>query len=430
MEYRTAFLGLSHLGIVSGVGWASFGQPVLGLDVDTNAVESLKEGATPVYEPGLDDLLKRHAKRLRFSTDLSLLRECPLVILSRDVPTDAENVSDLAPVYELVDRAVPHLAPGVVFVVMSQVPPGFTRALGDRICSRRPALAFHLYYWVETLIFGQAVDRFLKPERFIIGCADPAAPIAPVFEHGLRRFGCPLLPMRYESAELTKAAINLYLCAAVTYANTLSEVCEVIGADWAEMVPALRLDRRIGPAAYIRPGLGIAGGNLERDMVTLRDLCEAHGVDALFIETMVAYNARRPQWVHRALQEHVFAENQYPVIAVWGLAYKKNTRSTKNSMPLRVIHELRGLADVRAYDPVIKAGDVDVPAKVLDHRDEVLAGADCLLILTDWDEFAVPGREALRAMRRPLVIDAVGVVDAARADLRGVRLIAMGRSDG
>ncbi len=429
VDRPTAFLGLSHLGIISGVGWASLGQPVLGLDVDAPAVDALNKDVPPVHEPGLAELLGRHRGRLRFSTDFSLLADCPLVIVSRDVPTDPGNASDLGPVHELVDHASPHLAPGVVLVVMSQVPPGFTRALGGRIRSRRPGFSFHLYYWVETLIFGQAVDRFLKPERLIIGCADPAAPIAPVFETGLKRFGCPILPMRYESAELAKTAINLYLCAAVTYANTLSDLCEAVGADWSEMVPALRLDRRIGPAAYIRPGLGIAGGNLERDMVTLRDLCGATRVDGAFIETMLEYNTRRPGWVLRKLRDHVFAENPHPVIAVWGLAYKKNTRSTKNSMSLRVLEELRGRADVRAYDPAIKAGDVDVAAKVVDERDEALAGADCLLILTDWDEFAVPRPEAVRAMRRPLILDCVGVVDLAGADLRGVRYIGMGRPD-
>jgi UDPglucose 6-dehydrogenase len=193
------------------------------------------------------------------------------------------------------------------------------------------------------------------------------------------------------------------------------------------MVPALRLDRRIGPAAYIRPGLGIAGGNLERDMVTLRDLCGTTRVDGAFIETLLAYNQRRPGWVRRKLQEHVFAQDAHPVIAVWGLAYKKNTRSTKNSMSLRVIEEIRGRAEVRAYDPVIKAGDVAVAAKIMDERDEALAGADCLLILTDWEEFAVPPPEAVRVMRRPLILDCVGVVDLARADLRGVRYIGMGR---
>jgi len=423
----TGFLGLSHLGIVSSIGWASFGEPVVAVDLDPAPVQALKGGTLPVHEPSLDELLTRARRQLTFSTDPALLADCPLVIVARDVPTDAANASDTSIVLRLVDAVVPHLRPGVTLALMSQVPPGFTRRLAQRIRERRPDLAFRLYYWVETLIFGNAVERYLEPERIILGCADPRAPLPGELEAGLRRFGCPIIPMAYESAELTKTAVNLYLCAAVTYANTLSDLCERVGANWGEMMPALRLDKRIGPAAYIRPGLGIAGGNLERDMVTLRDLCRAKGVDAAFIETLLESNARRPQWVHRKLQEHLFSEVPHPVIAVWGLAYKKNTRSTKNSMALRVIRELGGRADIRAYDPVVGADEIDLAVKVVADRDEALSGADCLLILTDWDEFAVPNPEALRAMRRPLVIDGVGVVDPARADLSGVRFIQMGR---
>jgi len=424
----TGFVGLSHLGIISSIGWASFGGPVIAADLDEGPVEALRRGVLPVHEPSLEDLFGRVRQRMTFSTDFSHLRDCPLVIVARDVPTDEANTSDPSVVLRLLDAAVPHLQQDVTLAVMSQVPTGFTRRLAQRIRNERPSLKFGLHYWVETLVFGNAVERYLKPERIIIGCAEPAAPLPPALEAGLRPFGCPILPMAYESAELTKTAINLYLCAAVTYANTLSDLCEEVGADWTEMMPALRLDGRIGPAAYIRPGLGIAGGNLERDMVTLRDLCVAHGVDDAFIATMLDYNARRAQWVHRKLAEHLFVHVGHPVVAIWGLAYKKNTRSTKNSMSLRVIRELGDTADLRAYDPVVGAGEADLQRiKLVADRDEALVGADCLLVLTDWDEFAVPDSQALRSMRRPLVIDGVGVVDADRADLSGVRLVQMGR---
>src|SRR5207245_1832119 len=118
----------------------------------------------------------------------------------------------------------------------------------------------------------------------------------------VRHFGWPVLRMRYESAEMAKMAINLYLCAGVTYANTLADLCEAVGANWSEMVPALRLDRRIGPAAYIRPSLGVAGGNLERDLVTLRGLGQRHGVDVAYVDTLLAHNARRYRWVQRQLE--------------------------------------------------------------------------------------------------------------------------------
>ena len=427
-EAATGFLGLSHLGIVSSIGWASLGAPVISVDLDEVPVAQLQRGELPVHEPGLPEALAASRDRMRFSTDPAALAECPLVIVSRDVPTDGGDGSDTSAVLRLVDAAIPHLRPGAVVALMSQVPPGFTRTLGARIEARRPGLGIRLHYWVETLVFGMALQRFVKPERIIVGAADPARPLPAELVDALARFGCPVLPMRYESAELAKTAINLYLFGSVTYANTLSDLCEEVGADWSEMMPALRLDRRIGPAAYIRPGLGVAGGNLERDLVTLRELCSAHGVDAAYIETLIAYNSRRYRWVQRQLERRVLGAGARPVVAVWGLAYKKDTRSTKNSMALRVIADLRGRAEVRAYDPLVRAADVDVPATILDDRDATLAGADCLLVLTDWDDFAAPPRDTFKAMRRPLVIDCVGVVDPRRARLDGVEFVTMGRT--
>ena len=423
----TGFLGLSHLGIVSSIGWASMGSPVVGVDLEAEPVERLGRGELPLHEPGLPEAFAVARERMRFTTDPAALAECPLVIVSRDVPTDAGDEADTAAVLRLVDAAVPHLRPGAVLAVMSQVPPGFTRALAARIEARRPGLGLRVHYWVETLIFGMALQRFLKPERVIVGAAEPTRPLPAELAEGLARFGCPVLPMRYESAELAKTAINLYLFGAVTYANTLADLCEEVGADWAEMAPALRLDKRIGAHAYIRPSLGVAGGNLERDLVTLRALCAAHGVDAAYIETLIRYNAERYRWARRQLERRLLAHTPHPVVAVWGLAYKKDTRSTKNSMSLRVIGDLAGRADVRAYDPLVRGADVDGRLTVLPDRAATLTGADCLLILTDWDEFAATPREAFKAMRRPLVIDCVGVVDARRTDLAGVEFVAMGR---
>jgi UDPglucose 6-dehydrogenase len=422
------FLGLSHLGIVSSVGWASLIGPVTAVDLDGPVVAQLAAGRLPVHEPSLDELFAKSRGRMTFTTDPAALAQCDLVIVARDVPTDDRNVSDLSAVLALIDAAVPYLRSGVTLAVMSQVPPGFTRTLGARIAARRPGFDVRVYYWVETLIFGRAVERYLKPERIILGCLDPEQALPSNLDDAVRRFGCPIFPMRYESAELTKTAINLYLCAAVTYANTLADLCEAVGADWTEMMPALRADQRIGPAAYIRPSLGIAGGNLERDMVTLRELCRSHGVDGALIETMLAGNERRVQWVERKLGEHVFATVERPTVAVWGLAYKRGTRSTKNSMALHVMRELRDRCDLRAWDPLVTASDIDFPVKVVDDRDEALGGADCLLVLTDWEEFARPSAAALATMRRRLIIDGVGIVDARRLGPSGTRLVAMGRA--
>ena len=155
---------------------------------------------------------------------------------------------------------------------------------------------------------------------------------------------------------------------------------------------------------------------------------DRHGVDVGYVDTLLAHNARRYGWVQRQLEGRLLGRDGRAVVAVWGLAYKKNTHSTKNSMALRVIENLRGRAEVRAYDPLVKTPGADVSATVVESRDAALVGADCLLILTDWDEFATPPRTGFRSMRRPLVIDCVGVMDPTRHELPGVEYISMGRA--
>ena len=158
----TGVIGLSHLGIVYGTAWASFGQPVIAVDTDAEAVSRLQAGDPIVREPGLPELLERSRPFLSYTTDFARLAECPLVIVARDVPTDDDNQSDVAAVRRLVEAAIPHLRDGVMLVVMSQVPPGFNRALGEQIRAVRPGLRFENYYWVETLVFGNAVQRALE----------------------------------------------------------------------------------------------------------------------------------------------------------------------------------------------------------------------------------------------------------------------------
>jgi len=429
----TGVIGLSHLGIVYGTAWASFGQPVIAVDADQEAVSRLQAGDPIVREPGLPELLERSRPCLTYTTDFSRLAECPLVIVARDVPTDEENQSDVGAVQRLLSAAIPHLRDGSTLVVMSQVPPGFNRALGEQIRAARPGLRFRNYYWVETLVFGNAVQRAMEPERLIVGGPDAMSPLPEPFRAGLERFDCPIVRMGYESAELTKTAINIYLIGSVTYANAMADLCEAVGADWSEMTTALRLDRRIGPAAYIRPSLGVAGGNLERDLVTLRQLGREHDVETPFLDALQAANDARFDWVHRKVAERLLPYGATATVAIWGLTYKKDTKSTKNSPALRLLSEIDPRLALKAWDPAVgldevRAGGVEVPLTVTRSRDAALDDADCLLIMADWDQFAQADPDAIRTrMRRPLVIDTVGVLQHRRAELGGIEYVSMGR---
>ena len=430
MSQRVGVVGLSHLGIVASACLASMGLDVTAVD-EAERVAALAAGRLPIHEPGLEELLARSAPA--FTADYAALKACDVVIVALDTVTDAENRSDLSALDRAIDQALPWLAPDGVVVLMSQVPVGYTRALESRLRSRRPDLKARLYYWVETLVIGEAVARYRTPERIIIGEPDgqPGARAAaePALETLLGRFGCPVYRMNWESAELCKAAINLYLSVSVTYANALADLCEATGASMRALIPALRSDQRIGPAAYIRPGLGIAGGNLERDLVHLRELARAKGADARLIELILERNAARYAWLLKTLERDVLKPGAKPRIALWGLAYKKNSRSTKNSVSLRLLGDLAGRATVAAYDPQVKLDAPPPGVTMAAGALEACRGARALVILTDWDEFASVDPAAIRAaLEAPVVVDAVGVLDPARARAAGLTCIAIGET--
>jgi UDPglucose 6-dehydrogenase len=404
------FVGLSHLGIVSSIAAAAKGFTVQAFDTDAALCESLSRGQLPLFEPNLAELLGRSRDRISFTADPITLAGCSLIYFSQDVPTDDDNQSQLDALPERIERVAEIAANGAILVVLSQVPPGFTRRIADRVRRSRPDLT--VIYQVETLIFGRAVERAMQPERFIIGCADPDVPLQDRYTGFLDAFQCPLLPMRYESAELAKISINMFLVSSVTTANTLAEMCEAIGADWSEIAPALKLDSRIGPHAYLAPGLGISGGNLERDLVTVKTLAHEHGNDAGIVDAWLTNSRSRREWVLRTLHDSILSRLQRPTIAVWGLAYKPDTTSTKNSPALDLLDALWPFT-VQSYDPRVRLENTAYAnLRQSDSALDACIGADALAIMTPWKDFAgIVPRHLAKRMRGRVVIDPFAVLD-------------------
>lgn len=410
------FAGLSHLGIVSSIAAATKGFDVLAYDPDAALCAALATGRFPIFEPCLDDTFAACRNRLRFTADLRELRECDVTYLSVDVPTGPDNRSDVG----LLDERLAHLAnnsaPGTILVLLSQAPPGFTRRWAERLGNASGDLS--LFYQVETLVFGRALERALRPERIIVGCdvlrsLTLPARLPAAYADFLAAFGCPVFPMRYESAELAKIAINMYLVSSVSVTNTLAGLCERLGADWAEIVPTLRLDPRIGANAYLSPGLGLSGGNLERDLATVQALANEHGAEAGMIDAWLVNSRHRRDWALRLLHSEVLSRFPDPTIALWGLAYKPDTASTKNAPAVALIDALAGIP-LRAYDPQARLVAAEHPDSFvqLPSALEACAGADALAILTPWPEFrAIPAASIREMMRGRTVIDPLAALD-------------------
>ncbi len=411
------FAGLTHLGVNSAAAAAAKGFQVIGFHPDPARVHALAAGRSPYIEPGLEALLADHATRLSFHAEAGALAACDLVYLAVDVPTDDAGQSDLEPISAMIAAVLPAMKSDAALVVLCQVPPGFTRALAFP--------ADRLFYQVETLVFGQAVKRALGPERFIVGAARPDQPLHPALDRFLAAFDCPVLPMAYESAELAKISINMVLAATITTANVMAELCEQVGADWLEIAPALKLDRRIGPYSYLTPGLGLSGGNIERDLATVARLAALHGADEGVTAAWTANSARRKAWPLHALRTRLLDATPNARVAVLGLAYKEDTNSTKNAPSLALIEGLRepfALYDPQA--PVEAAGPLARPAaSALAAAD----AADAVCIMTPWAEFRALDPVALaRAMRGRLVIDPYRMLDPALTAGAGLSVVRLG----
>lgn len=413
-----AYAGMTHLGLCSAVAAASKGFPTMGFAPDESLIAALSSGRYPIVEPNLDSLATAHRDHLLFSPDPGRLSAADVIYVAPDVPTDDAGISNLAPLDSLLDLVLAHARRDAAVVILSQVPPGFTRA------HQRPDRS--VFYQVETLIFGRAIERAAFPERFIVGCAAPSAPLPAPYAAFLQAFGCPVLPMRYESAELCKIAINCCLVASVSVANTLAEVSERIGADWSEIVPALKLDRRIGQHAYLAPGLGLAGGNLERDLATVCRLSDQFGTEAGVVRAWIANSRYRKDWALRTLHAEVLAHTPKPALAVLGLAYKENTHSTKNSPSIALLAHLAPFA-IKVYDPVVPASAAPHPVTGTASAMEACTDTDAVLIMTPWPEFRDVNPASLAAvMRGKTVIDPYRVVDGARARAAGLRHFSLG----
>jgi UDPglucose 6-dehydrogenase len=415
------FAGMTHLGLSSAVAAADKGFDTVAFDPDAASIAAIARGEMPVAEPDLELVAAGCGNRLNFTTDATALTACDVVYVAPDVPTDAEGRSDLSSVealFQLVDRTA---RPDAVVVVLSQVPPGFTRA--------RQRAGRTLHYQVETLIFGRAMERARRPERFIVGCADPAAPLPTAFRQFLDAFGCPILPMGLESAELAKISINVCLAASVSVANTMAELCEQSGADWSEIVPALRLDRRIGGHAYLAPGLGIGGGNLGRDLATVGELADRAGTDASVVRAFLANSAHRRDWTWRTLEARVLSGRPDARIGVLGLAYKVDTHSTKGSPALALLAHLAGYR-VSVFDPVVPGTAAGPSVVAAGSALEAVDDADVVCVMTPWREFAqLPLGEMARRMRGRVLIDPFAVFDRAAVRAAGYEHLSLGVGD-
>lgn len=373
------FAGMSHLGTCSAVGASLFGNTVIAFDFDMNVITKRLKGQFDKAEPGIEDFLDELPNNFHFTTQVEDLKKCDLVILSIDSPVDNHGNANTGLVERFYDLVAETLDPDIPIVILSQVRPGFTR----RISKSR----VETYYQMETLIFGQGLERALKPERYVVGLIDESRPLNPKYEEFLKQGNCPILTMSLESAELTKLSANFLLASTITATNTLASLSSKLGANWRQIAGALRLDRRIGPHAYLNAGLGIGGNNIIRDLIGICEMSRVMGTDASIVDAMFTNSEFSKTWIIRQLNE-IIPFIPSPKIGILGLSYKQNTDSTIGSSGVKTSRSVSGFFPTYVYDPVVNQDMVEISqVNWAKSALDVVSKVDILVISTEWNEF-------------------------------------------
>jgi UDPglucose 6-dehydrogenase len=407
-DMNIAVLGLWHLGSVYAAGAAAAGHSVTGWDHDPAAVESLASGKPPVSEPDLTEQIGAGLKNgsLRFTQDLSAaVSGADVVWITYDTPVDELDRADCAFVTSKVVDALPLLKSGAVILVSSQLPVGSVRELEEKAAILgRADLEFACS--PENLRLGKAVKLFAAPDRVI--CGIRTAQGKEILERLWRPITERVEWMGVESAEMVKHAINAFLATSVAFGNEIAVLCEAMGADAKEVERGLKSESRIGPGAYVGPGLAFAGGTLARDIAFLSSTSGREDQRPILIPAVRASNDRHKHWPLDKLKS-LFNVLDEKTFALWGLAYKPGTDTLRRSSALELACSLlEAGARVRAHDPAVRVlpeefdGRMELSPSALAAAD----GADAVVVCTPWEDYrAVKAKDLASVMRRPLVID-------------------------
>ena len=428
---RICVVGLWHQASVLSACLADLGHQVCGVGDDPGAVRALAAGRAPVRERRLNGILRRNLKagRLRYLVDYGeALREAEFAYLALDTPVDAEDRSDLDPVFAAADRMGANLSGDLILCVTAQVPVGTCEELAARLARQAPRFSCRVVYVPEFLRLNAAVEHFRRADRIIIGAQDPgtAARVAELYAP-LKR---PLRITGLRTAEMAKHASNAFLAASISFINEIADLCEVSGADALEVARAMKLDRRIGTHAFLSPGLGFAGGTLGREIRSLQQLARRRGRSTALLDAVMTVNLARPRRVAETLRR------LYPSLdglqaGVLGLTYKPGTSTLRRSAAFEIIAELTAAGvRIQAYDPLANLSEAPdgPPFQVCPDPYTAAGGSDALVLITEWPGIGELDLARLRdAMRRPVLLDTRNFFDPERMRELGFLYFGIGR---
>jgi len=431
-----SIVGTGYVGLVSGACFAELGATVWCIDTNTEKIDRLNQGIIPIYEPGLEDLVRRNVKagRLFFSTDLTeSLNNVEMLFIAVGTPPGEDGSADLSHVLAVAKKIGETLEKYLLVVTKSTVPVGSSKLVRNTIekelQKRGVNIGFDVASNPEFLKEGAAIDDFMKPDRVVVGVESERA------KEVMTRLYAPMLLSNFRvifmdipSAEMTKYAANAMLATRISFINEIANLCEKVGADVSMVRKGIGTDSRIG-SKFLYPGPGFGGSCFPKDVKALIRTGKDHDSPLTLLESVEAINERQKQVLFRKFSDHFKADVKGRRAAIWGLSYKPGTDDMREAPSLTLIRQLlEAGCSVKAYDPAAMDEARHRLGESIEYATDIydaLTGADVLFHITEWKEYRMPDWQKIRTlMRTPLLIDGRGVFD--KNDLEGITYLRIG----
>jgi len=436
-----AVIGTGYVGLVSGTCFAEMGNNVICVDTDQPKIDMLKQGVIPIYEPGLEEMVRRNAKegRLSFTTDINEVVDKALVLfIAVGTPPDDDGSADLQYVLAVARDIARCMNEYKIIVDKSTVPVGTAdlvrkeviRVLAERGVNHE----FDIVSNPEFLKEGAAIEDFMKPDRVVVGVDNVrVAEIMKLLYSPFNRNNDRVITMSIRSAEMTKYAANAMLATKISFMNEIARLCEKLGADVSEVRHGIGSDTRIG-YKFIHPGVGYGGSCFPKDVQALIQMAQKAGLEPLVMKAVEAVNAEQKTILAQKVKAHYGDELKGKTFALWGLSFKPQTDDMREAPSIVIINELISAgAHIVAYDPVAmheaKRRFGDNPAiSYTDSEYDALHDADAMLLITEWHQFRYPDFKRIKSLlRQPVIFDGRNQYDPHKVRELGFTYYAIGR---
>jgi UDPglucose 6-dehydrogenase len=430
---RVAVVGTGYVGLVAGACFAESGNDVVCVDSNEAKVRLLRRGKIPIYEPGLEELVRRNRAegRLTFAATLpKAVRDAVVVFIAVGTPQGEDGSADLKHVLE-VARDIGRAMNGYkVIVDKSTVPVGTSEKVRE-VIRRETAHPFSVVSNPEFLKQGAAIEDFMRPDRVVIGVEDERAQAVMLeLYEPFTRTGAPVMTMDCASAELAKYAANAMLATRISFMNEVANVCELVGADVDQVRRAIGADKRIG-TSFLFPGVGFGGSCFPKDVQAMRRFAADQNYDFKILNAVDEVNRFQKTKLFTSMRKH-FGSLKGKTIAVWGLAFKPRTDDMREAPSIPLIESLISAgASVQAFDPEaasVAKGIFGSKITYAAHGYDAVKGADALAIVTEWNEFRRPDLARMRSlMRSPVIFDGRNLFTPAHMKQHGFTYYSIGR---